>query len=188
MYPQINRNTHRYHSSSNDTYGRIIGDYKGQHIEHTTSTHLVLDIWVTDGIYTADVNIHSNDGSDVEFCIMDEKKSTPVSYTNGIDTQVHLLYSDLGLKRSDFKTASPGELYSYLSHLATQCDKIIVYGFIYHDNNLNGIHDIHMNTADTQWTKYPSRSDDGVIGFYFDCDHPHVQWVYIKFKTQYLSN
>lgn len=188
MYPQINRDTHRYHSSLNDTYGRIIGEYKGQHIEHTTSIHLVLDIWVTDGIYTADVNIHSNDGSDVEFCIMDEKKSTPVSCTNGIDTQVHLRYSDLGLKQSDFKTATPGELYSYLSHLATQCNKIIVYGFIYHDTNLNGIHDIHMNTSDTQWTKYPSRSDDGVIGFYFDCDHPHVQWVYIKFKTQYLPN
>jgi len=190
MEPQINHlfTHHTYHKQI-DYFGRIIGTYRSQHIEHAKSSHLVLKVDVDNKIYEADVNIHSRDGSNVEYAIMDIPINNDLSdLKDGIDRDVHLSYTKLGLKQTDFESVNQNDFYTYLSNLALHADKIIIYGFIYHDPHLNGIHDIHMCSQDMAWSRFPIRNEDGAIGFYFGGKEKHVQWVYIKFATQYLPS
>jgi uncharacterized protein YukJ len=124
------------------------------------------------------------DGSNVEYAIFDQKVSDVP--TPGLDDNVTLSYTnDLHLTSGDFKTVTSNELYQILSSHAQSSTFIMVYGYMYNDDGKYGIHDIHQNSGETNWVRWKGQSQDGLIGFYFP---GHIQWIPIKFQSQYLPN
>lgn len=187
LSPHFSRKRYRESSSSSsskeDRFVRLVGTYLDQRLEHIQSDHLLLDIQVLEERYTAAVNIHSRDGSDVSYVIFDQK--TTEDLPMGVTENVTLSYRELGLRQDDFSTVHEQDLYIILSSLARSCSKIIIYGYLYQDGEEKGIHDIHMNCCDSNWTKWKNRPSDGIIGFVYP---NHIQWVAIKFSTQYLPD
>lgn len=166
------------------SFALIVGKGTDFHTHHRGQiAHFILDIDVEDRNqqkqYECDVNIHSEDGTNIQICMIDEAiKKDDCRLNKGIHTDVTLSYvNDLKLKDSDFKSIDQIQLTNLLLNFANTADSILIYGTTYHDPKKSGIHDIHYN--------YPH--SDGAIGFYYGTDKSHIQWIYLKFITQHLN-
>jgi len=120
----------------------------------------------------------------VEYAIKDSLLTHPLE--EGVTLDLTLNYKhDLNLEQSDFRLEQGLSLYSLLSSLASRATHIIVYGYGYQDGSRKGVHDVHLNSGECNWTRWKNRPSDGLVGFDF---LTHIQWIPIKFKSQYLSS
>lgn len=153
-------------------YAQIVGTYVSSHIEAVRGAHCVLNIRINSMIYQADINILSEDGSNVLYTTRTNSAS---SYPIGINYRVSLSYSrDLHFADTDFTVIQEKPFYQMLTRLAQESRQIIINGMVYHDRYSQGIHDIH----------YVDDNHDGVIGFLIGNS---IHWVYIKFQEQHLK-
>ena len=166
--------------SQKNSFGLIVGKGTDFHVHSRGKiAHFILDMEVDEKVYECDVNIHSEDGTNIQICIVDEEIKTDDQRLNkGLHTNVTLSYvNDLKLKDADFKSIDQMQLTNLLLNLSNTADSILIYGTLYSDAHKQGIHDIHYN--------YPH--DDGAIGFYYGTNKSHIQWVYLKFAGQALN-
>ena len=184
-----------------ERFGRIVGPCISVRTESTNSVHAVLNVEVSNRPVEADINIRSNDQSNVQYCIYDQDVTSSAQWKDEIDYNVSLSYEEnLHVTQSDFKYAQDTELYSIIHGYAINCYKVILYGYTYSDapsegpdgqaESISGIHDIHMNTSEVEDSKWPNREHDGAVGFLFkNRGHQrgyYIHWILLKFHTQHL--
>ena len=154
-------------------FARLVGTYVSHSFEHDNGVHLVLNISASGKTYSVDVNIQSIDGSEVEYC---QKSGALMSFPDGLDTNVSLSYvSDCSLVDDDFQSADQSFLSDLIMKLLANANQVVVYGMMYTDGNVQGLHDIHYNPS--------MRNQDGALGFVTSTE---TTWIYCKFQNEHL--
>lgn len=155
-------------------FARLVGTYVSHSFEHDNGVHLVLNISANGKTYPVDVNIQSIDGSEVEYC---QESGSLATFTNGLDTDVTLSYvSDLHLTDNDFQSVSQGTLSNLILKLVANANQVVVYGMMYTDGTVQGLHDIHYNPS--------MRNQDGALGF---VTASSTTWIYCKFQNEHIQ-
>lgn len=137
------------------------------------------------GRYEAAVNIHSTDGSDLQFAETEE--NVPAADLPSIGfAPAKLSYAALGLAQADFRQQTEEELHVALLNLAQNAERIAVYGHTYGGGD--GLHDVHMNSGEPPSSGHPNPSNqDGALIFYRkDGDGAIAHWLFLKFASQSL--
>ncbi len=170
--------------SRKNSFALIVGKSNDFHINQKGQiAYLTLDIDVEENkkekMYECDISIHSEDGTNIQICMIDEQiKIDDFRLNRGINTDITLSYiNDLKLKDSDFKSIDQIQLTNLLLNLSNTADAILIYGTTYYDQQKSKIHNIHHH--------YPD--NDGALGFYYGTSKSHIQWVYLKFAGQYIN-
>lgn len=175
-------NTSQSDSDSSQSFVQLVGSYISHSFEHDHGIHIVINISGAGKTYPVDVNIQSNDGTSVDYCVRSEQLIWGFPYSDGINTPASLSYvGDLHLDDSDFQLGNEAFLSQLLSKMASTANKIVVYGMMYTDSEsqglTSGLHDIHYNQP----------HQDGCIGFTtLDGAQKRILWVYFKFQSQHL--
>ena len=179
-------------------FGELVGVF-----DHATTTpegktrpdnnHVYLWIRVASGpfagAFECAVNIHSTDGSLVQYSDRLEDQTGKPAPAIGF-TQTPLSYAALGLKQADFKPIQDGDLHTLLTGYAQTCSSMAAFGHTYSDGS--GLHDVHQNSGEPGGSGHPNQSgQDGALVFYFNkaaqgSMGPFARWVFVKFATQTL--
>lgn len=132
--------------------------------------------------YTVAVNIHSKEGSDVQY--MRQTAHLFEDEADGLRKDVSLSYAARGLSQSEFVSVTEKDLFSLLSDMAEKCNRICVYGMMFDDGDVRGIHDVHFMNGEPESSRWKNVPDsDGALAFLFE---DRCEWVYIKFASQTL--
>lgn len=185
-----------------NVFGELLGVF-----DHATTTpegktrpdnnHVYLWIRVASGpfagAFECAVNIHSTDGSLVQYSdMLEDRTGKPVSAAGF--TQMPLSYATLGVTQANFKSVQDGDLYTLLTGYARTCDQMVAFGHTYSDGT--GLHDVHQNSGEPKSSGHSNQTgQDGALAFYFNSTaqanaqgspKPYARWVLVKFATQTL--
>ncbi len=185
-----------------NVFGELVGVF-----DHATTTpegknrpdnnHVYLWIRVASGpfagAFECAVNIHSTDGSLVQYSdMLEDRTGKPVP--GGGFTKTPLSYAALGVTQANFKSIQDGDLHTLLTGYAQTCDHMAAFGHTYSDGT--GLHDVHQNSGEPGGSGHPDQTgQDGALVFYFNSaaqgntqgsPKPYARWVLVKFATQSL--
>ena len=147
-------------------------------------SHALLTVRIGDQNYGISVNVHSKDGSDVQYCFV-ELEDSGILRPKFQEENVGFKYTGVSLHQEQFETVSEEFMYNTILKNFTDCELVMAFGFKYQDGpNVVGVHDVHYNNGepkDSKWKNHPNQ--DGAICFF---KKGIVSWVFIKFATQVL--
>eukprot|EP01040_Poterioochromonas_malhamensis_P008585 gene8585-9289_t len=170
-------------------YGVIVGkvvrssEHSVAGITGRSGDHLQFNLDIgNDQFFQVSVNVRSRHGTNIEVFIADEDHDSCTPPKFGQYRDAKLSYSGLGLTDGLFRQISEKWITSKLEAELNASEYVEVYGTMFKDGRLNGIHNVHFTGLPDQ---------DGAIAIYGevpeDCSKTIRTWVFLKFSEQSIE-
>lgn len=179
--------------SSPQAYGAVVGTVEAS-TEHQivgqSGTHLQFNIRVSPTVqYQVDVNVQSEDGSEVMMYIGDETLQEQAGSTPfgdpayGVYHDAELSYASMGLQNAQFVSTPDTRVEQQLEAALNAATFVAAFGMMFNDGGPNGtgIHEIHFDP--------PGPNQDGALAVYSAVagGPPTRRWFFFKFDDQTIA-